>query len=226
MTGITEQERNRLIEQQAVVEMVAGALAYEPRFLNAVLEHEEAFIADPTCDLGVQAFNALVEIARDKRDQPSLSEAANDYLRKVCAAFTTEEERAFADAFRCAVQRHIVASEPESGGRIFSDIINWGYFVAHATYPAGTPENFVEVARLMAIGPEVTPDSLCIYILDKIADDPEARAAYDADPVQFVVQYVDGWLKEPAKDAIGKQSVKNLAQEVVQIITAELAQAA
>ena len=143
MSEITEQERNRLLDQYAVVEAIAGALAYEPRFRNAVLEHEQAFIADPTCDLGVPALNALVEAVRDLRNQPHLSEAANSFVWKVCAAFVIKEERAFAEAFRCAVQRQIVESEPESGGRIFADNVNGGYFVSPSIYPAGTPENFV-----------------------------------------------------------------------------------
>lgn len=222
MTEITEQERNRRLEQYGVVEEVAGRLAYEPRFLAAVRENEQAFIADPACDLGVPALNALVEAVRDLRNQPGLSEAANSFVWQVCAAFINKEQRAFAEAFRCAVQRQIVESEPESGGRIFADNTNGGYFVAASVYPAGTAENFAEVARLMAIGPEVTPDSVCVHVMGAMERSPKERAAYDANPVQFVAD----WLKVPVKDAYERCCVTSLAQEAVQVINDELAQAA
>ena len=63
---------------------------------------------------------------------------------------------------------------------------------------------------------------MSVRLLAMMEQNAERRQAYEANPVQFVAD----WLKVPTKDAFERCCVTSLAQETVQVVNDELAQAA
>ena len=165
------------------VQETGNRVAYDPRFIAAVVANEKEFLEDPTINLGDEANLAIME---------ALYEVSGEEGKTVSPADmrAMRELGFFGDVARCAVK-----SEPKAGSRFFrlNDDARTR-IVTRDNTEAGTVENFVRVARLLHEGQEETCVSMGEHILGVLETDPAERARFNPQPAEFVDRWIcGGW---------------------------------
>lgn len=201
-----------------LVHKTACAVAYEPEITSAVVARSEAFAADPSIDLGLDARNTIALQAREI--------ANGDSLGGLFRAFSALETKSDWDRFCGDVQRRIVATEPTAYGRLWVDNNDGTRFVTKKHTAAGTPENFVEVAHAMQRGIETTTTTVCVHMTCEMGEGTLDRKAYEANPYGTVMKWLYQYAGSAANEVMGECAMVEFGLEVVNEINEELAKAA
>lgn len=191
-----------------VAQETGNRVAYDSRFLAAVVANEKEFLEDPTINLGDEANLAIME---------SMYEASGEEGKTVSPADmrAMRELGFFGDVARCAVK-----SEPKAGCRFFQmhDAPKYTRIVTRDNTQAGTVENFVKVAKLLHEGQEETEVSMGEHILGDIERDVAKLELYKTNPAAFVERWIrGGWpvhsMPQEELDAFVRDTVSYIAEQ-------------